>query len=296
MTGIRDSRMTRSIRPLPPARHDHVHVLVEREQVSHGGAVRRRHELHGVRGQRGSLERRADRVGDRPVRPERLGAAPQDARVAGLQAQARGIRRDVGPRLVDDPDDAEGDPHPPDLETGRTVVEFADRPDRVGQRRHLPHALAHAVDGAVVEHQAIDQRAVHAALDRPGDILSVGGPERLPVRVEAVRDRAQRIHFRPGGGAGEQPRRGARAPPHVLHRGPYVHGHGLYPGMHADPRQPRSLLTRRRISVRRSRGRCICRSPCLISGENGSMSDNRQLTARASSRSISPPQRSVIIG
>ena len=72
---------------LAAARHDRVDVLLHRDELAHGRAIGRGHELHRRLGQPRGLEPQREARGDRLVGGERFAPAAQDARVAGLQAQ-----------------------------------------------------------------------------------------------------------------------------------------------------------------------------------------------------------------
>ena len=100
--------------PLASPRDDEVDVLLLREQGVDRGPVGPRDEGNGVLRQSGPGERFPKDPGDRHVRADRLRPPAQDHGVPGLDAQGRGVRGDVGPRLVDDRDHPEGDPHPAD--------------------------------------------------------------------------------------------------------------------------------------------------------------------------------------
>ena len=78
--------------------------------------------------------------GDRRVAAQRLRAAAQDRRVAGLEAQRRGVGGHVRPRFVDDADHAERHAHAADLDAGGPVAQVGDLADRIGQRRDLREA------------------------------------------------------------------------------------------------------------------------------------------------------------
>ena len=70
----------------------------------------------------------------------RRGAAQHD-RVAGLQAQRRGVDRHVRPRLVDDGDDAERHAHLAHVEPVGEPAAVEHLADRVGQRGDRAHAV-----------------------------------------------------------------------------------------------------------------------------------------------------------
>ena len=65
---------------------------------------------HTVPGQPGGLQSGPHDGDEGLVGAEGLLAAPEDDGVARLEAESGGIHRDVGPGLVDDADDAQGDP------------------------------------------------------------------------------------------------------------------------------------------------------------------------------------------
>ncbi|MGV8664485.1 gamma-glutamyl-phosphate reductase, partial [Pseudomonas aeruginosa] len=70
------------------ARDDHVDVFGHADQRADRVAVGGFHHLHGGGRQAGLGQALLDAAGDRLVGVDRLGAAAQDGRVAGLQAQA----------------------------------------------------------------------------------------------------------------------------------------------------------------------------------------------------------------
>ena len=77
-------------------------------------------------------DRLAQDAGDDRVRRDRPGRAPQEGRVARLEAQAGGVGGDVGTVLVDDRHHAEGHTDPPDAQPVGThpAVEHLARPGR----------------------------------------------------------------------------------------------------------------------------------------------------------------------
>ena len=131
---------------LAAARHDDVDVPVHAQQLAHRGAVGRVHDLDRVLRQAGRAQALMNAAGDRAVGADRLGAAAQDGRVARFQAQRRGVRGDVGPRLVDDADDPERHAHPADLDAGRAFAQVAHFAYRIGQGRDLFQSLRHRLD------------------------------------------------------------------------------------------------------------------------------------------------------
>ncbi len=98
---------------------------------------------------------------------EALGAAAQDRRIAGLEADAAGIRGHVRPRLVDDADDAERHAHALDGEAVRPRPFGQHGADGIGKGRDLLQPLGHRLDALVVELQPVEQRARHPPAPPP---------------------------------------------------------------------------------------------------------------------------------
>ncbi len=122
---------------LAAARHDHVDGAVEPLQHQADGlAVGGGHELDGGFGQARLAQAAGEANLDGAAGMMAVGAAAQDRRVAGLEAQRAGVGRHVRPALVDDADDAERHAHALDLEAvgPRPVRQHGCRPDRAVRR------------------------------------------------------------------------------------------------------------------------------------------------------------------
>ena len=83
--------------PLPPLGTMTSHVGVHGDEHADRGAIARLHHLDRVAGESRRREPFVNALGNGEVRRQRLGAAAQDGRVAGLQAQPRRVGGDVGP-------------------------------------------------------------------------------------------------------------------------------------------------------------------------------------------------------
>ena len=105
---------------LAPARHDDVDMIGHREKHADGGPVGGGHELDGALGQAGCGEAGVQAVDDGARRMEALGAAAEYRGVSRLEAQPAGVGGDVGPRFVDDSDDAQRHAHARDEKPVRT--------------------------------------------------------------------------------------------------------------------------------------------------------------------------------
>ena len=128
------------------ARHDHVDVLFIRDEEADGSAIDRGDHLDRGFRQAGCGQAFAHAGGNGLVAVQCLRPAAQDAGVAGLEAQRRGVGGHVRPRFVDDADDAERHAHLADLNAGRPVPQLADLADGVAQRRDLFEAFRHRCD------------------------------------------------------------------------------------------------------------------------------------------------------
>ena len=134
---------------------------------------------HAVRAQR-SVQRR----GDGEVGTDRLGAATQDHRVAGHQAQRRGVGGDVGARLVDHRDHAERDAHALDRQSVRSCLTAGRYADRVGQLGHFAECAGDAGHACLVQPQAVEHGALHAFRRGLAHVFGVGGQHRGALRFQ----------------------------------------------------------------------------------------------------------------
>ena len=86
---------------------------------------------------------------------DRLGAAPQDNGVAGLEAQGRRIGGHIGTRLVDDADDPQRDAHLAHHQVVGALPHPGDFTHRVGQGGHLAQGVGHTGDALFIQHQTV---------------------------------------------------------------------------------------------------------------------------------------------
>ena len=117
-------------------------------------------------------------------------AAAQHADVAALDAQRRGVRRDVRAALVDDGDQTER--HLP-LGDGHTVGAGKLRECAahvVGQRRGLADALGHRVDAALRQGETVEHHVGDRALRRL-HVLGIFAQDIFAVGLKALRHREQ---------------------------------------------------------------------------------------------------------
>jgi hypothetical protein len=98
---------------------------------AHRGTIRCLHHLHGLRRESCRHQAACNAAGKRSIAMNRFAATAQDGRVAGFQAERSRIDRDVRARLVDDPNDTQGDPHPADLDAARLGAQVGDFANRI---------------------------------------------------------------------------------------------------------------------------------------------------------------------
>jgi hypothetical protein len=151
-----------------------------------------------------------DRGEQRAIALQRLPPAAQDARVAGLEAQRRGIGGHIGPGLVDHRDHAERDPDPLDLQAIRAGLGAVDPTQDLRCIADLGDRACEPGDPAIVEHQPIEQRGGGAGIARRGKIAGVGCEDGGPVAIDRQGDRPERPGALLGVRLGDDPGRAAR--------------------------------------------------------------------------------------
>ena len=115
-----------------------------------------------------------------------LGAAPEDDGVSGLKAQGGGIDRHIGARFVDDPDDAEGNPHPADEKPVGAPPHGGDLPDGIGKGGNLLEPPRHGADRFLVQREPVDHGLREAFSPRVLDVLLVFLDEGVRVMDELL--------------------------------------------------------------------------------------------------------------
>ncbi len=172
--------------------------------------------------------------GDRLVGAHRFGTSSQDAGVPGLEAQRRGVGGDVGARLVNDADHAQGDAHLADLDARGLLLQFADFADGVRELRDLLQALGHRFDALRCEGEPVDEGRVLAGGAGAFHVVRVRGNEPLRVAHDRGGGGEQRAVLGCRVGTRDLARRRARAPADREHVGldvrRSVHGEILPPG------------------------------------------------------------------
>ena len=138
------------------------------------------------------------------------GPAQQDG-VARLEADPGRVGGDVGPGLVDHPDDAEGHPQLAQLEPVGQRRPPDHLADRVGQPGDLAQPGGHRLEPVVGEAQPVDDVGGRARLLGATDVLGVGGQDRRRLRQQRVGHGVQGGVLRRAGGQRQVVAGGPRA-------------------------------------------------------------------------------------
>ena len=127
-----------------------------------------------------------------------VGAAAQDRRVAGLEAERARIRRHVRAALVDDADHAQRNAHALNSEPVGPRPFCQHRTDGVRQRRDILEPLGHGLDALGVERQAVEEGRRLPPARRLGQVALVGRHDGGGLRLDLARGRRQRGILRLG--------------------------------------------------------------------------------------------------
>ena len=109
-----------------------------------------------------------------PVGTDGFLAAPKDRGIAGLDAEGRGVDRDIRPALVDHEDDADRHADLGHVEPVGPPAGGDHLADRVGQRRNLFKPGGDRADPLLVQRQPVDRRRVQAEAGTGLDVEGVG--------------------------------------------------------------------------------------------------------------------------
>ncbi len=145
----------------------------------------------------------------RAIRVDRFLAAAQDGGVAGLEAEDRGVDGDVGARLKNDRDDADGDA---DLRDFNSVGAFPLGhllAEGLGQGAHLAHAGDHGGERFFRDAEPVDHRLGQARFLGGGDVLRIGSENVRGVLLQLHGDFIEHLIEARGGERGEDARRHA---------------------------------------------------------------------------------------
>ena len=182
------------------------------------GAVARRHQLDRGFRQAGLAQALHQAGMDRAAGAETVGAAAQDHRVAGFQAQRAGIGGDVGPAFEDHADHAERHPHALDGHAVRALPALGDGAYRIGDVVDHLDAVGHRRDPRRRQRQPVDEGGGGAGGADLGDVLGIGGEDRRRIGPDRLFHRGQRAVLLLGRGNRQHPRSGAGLASQLQHQ------------------------------------------------------------------------------
>ncbi len=156
---------------------------------------------------------------------DRLAAAAQDGRVAGLDREPGHVDRHVRAGFVDHAQHAERDALAPEAQAARAGGYVVALADRIREVDHLAQVGGDAVEPGGRERQPVNQAFGEAGGFCRRHILDVGVQDRLPVLAEDGGKLRESFIFLIGCRLGHDPRCGAGAFAEVGH----IHGHEILP-------------------------------------------------------------------
>ena len=208
---------------LAATRDDEVDQAVEREHGHDRRAIGGVHDLHRVGGQASLLHGLAEHVDDGRIGSERLAAAAQQYRVARLEAEAGGVGRDVGARLVDEANDAQRDADARDVDSVRPAPGLHGLAHGVGQRGDLAQPCRHPFDACLRERQPVEKGGGEAGRLPAREVGAVGLEHRSDLLLEPAGHLQQRLVLGPGRREGQRAGRFLRRPRFRGHVRRHVH-------------------------------------------------------------------------
>ena len=113
-------------------------------------------------------------------RMKAFGTAPQDHRIAGLEAQGACIRRHIGAAFIDDADDAQGRAHPLDPKARGLGPFFQHRAHRIVLCRHRLQPINDALNTRLIQHQPVHHRRRQPLFATILHVLGIGGDNLRP--------------------------------------------------------------------------------------------------------------------
>ena len=201
------------------ARHDHIDIAAEAGQhLADRRAVANGHQLDRILGQSGGAKALHHCGMDRTRRAVRIRAAAQDRGVAGLQAQRAGIGGDVRTAFIDHADHADRRADPLDGHAVRTLPFGHDLADRILELCDHLKPLGHRGDAAVVEGEAVEERAGDAGGLGLGHVAFVGGENVRRGGADRFRHRMKRLVLLRARSKRQRARRLAGTQADVLHQ------------------------------------------------------------------------------
>lgn len=164
--------------------HD-VDQIVQLQKLTHRLTVGRVDQLHAVDGEAAFRDRLPHALDDAGTGMGCLLATAENDRVAGGEGDRGGIGRDVGPRLVNEKDDAERHADLAD-EQARGLSRFLEHfADRIGERGHRLDPGGNRLDPLGIEREAVDRGGREAEAGGGSEVESIGGQDGVGIAADA---------------------------------------------------------------------------------------------------------------
>ena len=142
-------------------RNNHIHKAVHMNKVGHSLTVTGIDKLNCASRNAVSLRSYCQNRSHSLVRLHRLAATLKDNSVAGFQAQACCVRRNIRTRFVNNADNTERHTHLGNLQAVRQRFAVQHIANRVRQIGHLPQTVCHAGHALCRQLQPVEHRAAH---------------------------------------------------------------------------------------------------------------------------------------
>ena len=142
-------------------RNDYIYVIPQLQHHIHCLPVRLLNQLNSALRYAGMICRLCHDTCNGLVRDNRLGASTQDNSVAGFQAKANGIGRNIWPGFINHAHNAERHPDATNFQPVGTYIGVILRPDRVRQGGSLAKTVSHTGHPAFIQHQPVQKRPLY---------------------------------------------------------------------------------------------------------------------------------------
>ena len=143
------------------AGNNHIHKAIQMNQILHGLTVAGINKLNRSLRHACSCRCFTQNPGHRLIGLHGLAATLEHHGVAGFQAQACCIRRNIGTSLINNTNYSQGHPHLGNSEPISQRFAIQHIAHRVGQISHLTQAIGHALDACFGQLQAVQHGALH---------------------------------------------------------------------------------------------------------------------------------------
>ena len=189
--------------PRAASGNQHVNIAVQVHQLVGGLPAGILHQGNAVGRQSGGNQGVPHDIGKGLIGGKGFLPAPENADVAGFQAEGGGVYGDIGPGFVDDGHNTQGHPAASDYQPIGTGFHLVHLADGVRKRCHLPHAVHHACNPSRVQCQSVQHGGAHSVGLGVGEVRFVGGENFRAAAFQGLGDGFQSGVFLLGPAGGE---------------------------------------------------------------------------------------------